>query len=299
MRSVVREFRSCVLAGGILASAGLARPALAVDAEGCVPAYEQAQVLRSRGKFRGAREQLLICVQDGCPKFIATDCAHWLSEVDASTPTVVISARDENGRELTGVHVIADGDPFLDGLDGKAVAIDPGLHVLQFERPSSKPVERQYVIHQGERNRSIAVELRGEADGPTVRRTSPTSTAVPPSAAPPDSGGGSARVTWGALAGALGIAGIAGFAYFGLSGHADVEQMRSRCAPSCSDSDIASARTKLLIGDASLGVGLASLGLATWLLFGKNRRSEPRPTAHFEIGPIAHGGAAELAVTFR
>lgn len=295
MRFAVRHAGTSVLAGGILASTfGLSRQAFAVDAEGCAAAYEQAQILRSRGKLRGAREQLLLCVQNGCPKFISTDCTHWLNDVDANTPTVVITAHDENGQELTAVRVTANGDPFLDGLDGKAVAIDPGPHVFHFERGSSRPVEQKYVIHQAERNGSITVELRGDADTSAVRRTS--------AAASPDGtldvGESARRARWGMLAGAVGAVGVAGFAYFGLSGHADVEQLRARCAPSCRPSDVDSARTKLVIGDVSLGLGIASLGLATWLLFSKSRSSEPRPTAHFEFGPTSRGGAAELGVTF-
>jgi hypothetical protein len=270
------------------------REAFAVDAEGCAAAYEQAQVLRDRGKLRSAREQLLVCVQNGCPKFIATDCTQWLSEVDANTPTVVISARDESGQEITGVRVKADGEPFLDRLDGKAVAIDPGPHVLLFERGSLPPVERQYVIHQGERNRSITVELRSENDI-LAGRTAPSPTAA---SAPADGHETTKRARWAALLGTLGVVGLGGFAYFGLTGRAEIEQLRSECAPTCRQSDVDSAQRKLLIGDASLGLGVVSLGLATWLFFSKPRDAAHRPAAHVGLVPRSRGGTAEFAVTF-
>jgi hypothetical protein len=295
MRFVVHDARICFFAAAIVGcTLGHAREALAVDADGCVAAYEQAQLLRGRSKLRRAREELLVCAQSACPKFIATDCTQWLSEVDANTPTVVISARDESGQEITAVRVKADGEHLLDGLDGKAVPLDPGPHVFRFERGALRPVEKTYVIHEGERNRAITVELRGDSDMLAVRSTGS------PAAAPVvrDDAQAAGRARWALVLGALGAVGVGSFAYFGLTGHSDVEQMRSQCAPACAQSDVDAAKTKLLIADGSLGLGIASLGLATWLLFSKSRDATSRPAAQTQFWATTRGGTAELGVTF-
>jgi hypothetical protein len=269
-------------------------PGLALDKDECVAAYEQAQLLRNRLSFRAAKEQLLLCVQVDCPKFISRDCAHWLSDLDTSTPTVIINARDGQGRELTAVHVKADGVPLLDGLDGKAIAIDPGTHVFHFERATMEPFQERYVIRQGERNRVIKVVLRSRDEARTVTAGSLSDS---PPAPRVDSQPGPSK-TPGIAVGAFGLLALGSFTYFGLTGRAEVDRLRSECAPHCNQSDVDSAQRTLLVADASLGVGIVSLGIASWLLFSKGQRPQNEPPAQVSIRPTTHGGAAEVAVRF-
>jgi hypothetical protein len=257
----------------------------------CIDAYEQAQILRSRTKFGASREQLLICSQEGCPRFMINDCARWLGELDSSTPTIVISAKDERGREVTAVKVSVDGLSLADSLDGKALPMDPGPHLFRFEPPGAAPIEEEHVIHQGERNRPIVVVLRGQE---------PTSTSGDRAAPEGASGDGSTsrRTTLAIAFGAVGAAGVAGFAYFGLRGRDEIEQLRAGCAPRCAEGDVDAAQRKLLIADASLGVGAVSLGLATFFFLSGRPKSPRRPSAWVEPRPIPRGGAATLVVDF-
>jgi hypothetical protein len=265
-----------VLAAATLLVTGDTR---AVDKSECVAAYEQAQVLRDAAKLRGAREQLLLCAQPACPAFIQSDCTHWLKDVENNLPTIVISARDQNGREITTVRVRQDGAPLLEALDGKAIAVDPGPHSFRFERGTDAPVEQRYVIHQGEHNRPILVQL-----GPKVLPSAPVDVET----------GGSP--TWAWVAGSLGAVGIGGFAYFGLTGHSEIERLRSQCAPSCNQSDVDSARRKLFVADASLGIGVVSLAVATYLFLSKD--SGHATQARVNLQPIFDQGSTELAVRF-
>jgi len=251
----------------------------------CVAAYEQAQLLRSRSQLRAAKEQLLVCTQSACPKVVTRDCAQWLSEIEADTSTIVLSARDDRGRELTSVRVKADGVKLVDSLDGKAIAIDPGPHVLRFEGGPQQAVEEKLVIHQGERNRAIAVVLSTGQEAPL------SSTSVHTVGAEPNR-------TLPIVAGAVGVLSLGSFAYFGISGRAEVNRLRAQCAPDCADAAVSSARTRLLVADASLGLSVVSLGIATWLFLTHHEPDARRPKAMVIVQPIAEGGAAELSVRF-
>src|SRR5258707_7177981 len=103
-------------------------PVLAQTQEACLWSYEQGQRLRDRGKLIETREKLLVCAQDVCPELARKDCERWLREVDASTPSVVVRARDPEGRDAVDVQMWVDGSPFLRRLDGRARPLDPGVH---------------------------------------------------------------------------------------------------------------------------------------------------------------------------
>ncbi|MEJ7729211.1 MAG: hypothetical protein WKG00_08345 [Polyangiaceae bacterium] len=65
----------------------------------CVDAHVAAQRLRRDGKLRAAREQLVSCARTSCPQVLVRECAAWLSEVEATIPSVLFEATDEAGRD--------------------------------------------------------------------------------------------------------------------------------------------------------------------------------------------------------
>jgi hypothetical protein len=260
-------------------------PVRALDPQECVAAYEQAQLLRSRSQLRAAKEQLLVCTQNACPKVVTRDCTQWLSEIEADTSTIVLSARDEHGRELTQVRVKADGVKLLDSLDGKAIPIDPGPHVLRFEGGSQQSVEEKLVIHQGERNRAVSVVLSTGQDPPVSPAVDRPMASEPSKTLP-------------IVAGAVGALALGSFAYFGLTGRAEVNRLRAQCAPQCAQSDVNAAHAKLIVADASLGLGVVSLGIATWFFLSHRQPDATQPKALVTVNPTAQGGAATLWVRF-
>ena len=83
----------------------------------CAEASEAAQSFRDDRKLQAAREKLLACARPECPKPIKRDCDELLSEVDAAMPTIVLAARDAEGRDLTDVKVLLDGTPLEHALE--------------------------------------------------------------------------------------------------------------------------------------------------------------------------------------
>jgi hypothetical protein len=231
---------------------GGSRAAAQDSTNACVDAHVAAQRLRRDGKLRAAREQLVSCARTSCPQVLVRECAGWLSEVEATIPSVVFEATDETGRDLVDVRVEVDGQLLLARLGGSAVEMDPGEHQVRWTHPERKPVEQAVVVREGDRGRRISARLE-----PLVA---------------PSAGGGAVVAaaeerpvpvaTW-VLAG-VGVAGIGAFGVLGgigLSKEGDLDARR--CAPNCPSEDVDSVRTTFLIGDIALGVGVAALAGAT------------------------------------
>src|SRR5262252_6601110 len=71
----------------------------------CVTTSEQGQADRDEGRYKRARDAFASCSNEVCPVVIRRDCVKWLSELDASAPTIVFVARDERGADLGDVTV--------------------------------------------------------------------------------------------------------------------------------------------------------------------------------------------------
>ena len=254
--------------------------ALAQTKEECVAAYDQTQSLRRDGQLRKARERVLACAQDACPAVVKKDCAQWLPEIEASIPTVVFEARDASGADTSDVRVLFDGAPLKDRLDGKAVPVDPGQHTFRYELTGgagANPIEEKIVIREGDKNRKLAISFGGGGG------TSGTVTGDTAGETGGDDGGGKIPVAAWVLGG-VGIVGIGLFATFGIMGlnqKSDAEAPKPEgCAPDCSDDEVSSIRTKLILADVSLAVGVVSLGVATYLaVSGLSKGSSSNSTA--------------------
>jgi hypothetical protein len=260
------------LATGLMAFGALALPARQASAEDvspatCARAYEEGQELRKSGQLVAARATLQSCAHDQCPDFIRTDCASWYDEVQSELPTLVFAARSQ-GRDLSEVRIWLGERVLASLIDGQAVELDPGDYVLRFEARDMRPLKQRFVVARGERNRLIQVELE------------PTVATVPAAAAPgPDrSLAPSAQRSLllpGMFAGVgvLGVAGFAGLGAWGLSGEKHLEEA---CSPRCSASELAEVRTRYLLADVSLGVGLASLSLGAYFYLSQDPTPQTR-----------------------
>jgi hypothetical protein len=258
----------------VLSARGASSKDAAVDEkEACFRAADDGQHLRTTRKLVTARDQFIRCARSVCPALVRKDCAEWLSEVQVTLPSVVFAARDAEGRDIFDVHVSVDGSLVADKLDGTAILVDPGAHVFRFAWEGNGEVEQQTVIREGEKSRILSVSFpRSEKAG---GRT------IPPG-------------VW--ILGALGLLGGGGFAALALSGESDIKHLRSTCAPGCPSSEVDGARTKIILANASLGVGIASVGVAaTWLLLS---RSPEGKTAALSVEPMQGGGRASLVISY-
>jgi hypothetical protein len=260
--------------------------ARADDTHECIVASNEGQVLRDEHKLVEATARFSLCARDVCPALVRKACLEWRGEVETQLPTVVLAARDATGHDLLEVRVLVDGKPLVEKLDGSAVAIDPGPHVVRFESAGRAPAEQDFILREGEKNRLVSVVV-----GPAV--------AVPgPTPAPAASNRGGSGLSSGVVAdrgevrphrpwpvasfilAGVGAAALGSFAYFGISGQADRNSLEQTCAPSmtCDPSDVASMRTKLIVADVSLGVGIVSLAVSLYLVITRPSNTPPHAT---------------------
>src|ERR1017187_9738326 len=269
------------------------RATSAEDPLTCAQAYEKAQEERTAGRLSAAIEHLKSCIDSTCPKFIREDCLRWMDQTENALPTVVFSVR-EDGKDLTNVEILCDGTLLTGTLDGKALPVDPGLHNFTFNVPGLALEGRLLLIREGERHRIINVDFGTSPESSSS--PSPSSSVKTVSPAPP------ART--GALAYGLvgvGALGVAGFTVFGLLGHSRQGELERTCSPNCQSGQIDGVRTQYLLADTCLGVGLVSLGFATYLFVKSHGKSSPdrNGTTSISFIPRSTGAGGVLQLSAR
>ncbi len=230
-----------------------ATSAHAGGASECIDAATKGQDLRDEGHLVRARQELRKCADKGCPAQIRSDCTGWLAEIDKRVPSLVFRAVGPNGDDVLDATVKIDGAVVSSRLDGFPVDVDPGPHVLRFERPGYEPVEKNISVLQGEKARNVVVKL----------------VAVAPVSAPPKprAESGETRpipvasfIGWG-----VGGVGLLAFAGFGLKANLDYSHLKSTCSPTCPADDRSSLKTTMVIADVALVIGLVGAGVGTVL----------------------------------
>ena len=253
-----------------LSLVALAAPALAADrAAACADQAEQSQVLRDTHKLVDARALMVSCAQLECPAVVRASCTEWLAELDKRIPSIVVSAKDEDGRDLPSVHVSVDGVRATDEIASSAVRLDPGEHVLRYQLTGYREADERVVLREGEGLRVLRVTLA--RDGAA---TSPTRTAVNTPPAPTLTGTRAVSPFVYVLGGAAVVA--AGFfTYFGLTGASEYRRLEGQCAPHCTSAEMDPVRARFLVADVALVTSLVSLGGAAAFFFFGSPRTEP------------------------
>lgn len=259
-----------------------ARLAAAQTADGSCQAVEQTEAMRAAGRYREARARLLECVNAQCGGDVRRRCASTLQKLDAVTPSVVVRAEDENGNDVTDVHVDIGDVPLVRSLDGMAIPVDPGKHRFVFRRIGYEPVVQTLTIREGQKFRPI--DVRFQTDPPHL----------PPLGAERAGTGAlsTERIAAGASLIGVGVAGLAGFAWLGLEARSGEEDL-DVCSPRCSEERVESVRTRYILSNVSLGVGVLALGGAAWVLLSG---SSPNDVAQPADGGIAIAAGTQGAL---
>jgi len=279
----------------LVALVSLSVPALADTKAECAKAYEASQEQRSSGKLRAARESLVTCSQSACPAFIKKDCAKWLSEVEASIPTVVFSAKAGN-EDLSDVKVTLGDQTLAEALDGKAVPMDPGTHTFVFESAKHGSKELKFVVKEGKKAQAVEIVFVVQKKGDDAGEGDPKEDSGTTKISSSDAKGSK---TFAYVLMGVGVVGLGGFAYFGLSGKSDQNALECADQKTCTDDDLDPVKKKYLYADIALGVGLVSLGVGTYLLLSGGGKSEApaaarAPRLGVDVTPQPGGGYATV-----
>jgi len=241
----------------------------------CIAAFDDGQRLRTDGKLRAAHDKLVICSQRECPAVLREDCAGVLREVEAATPTIVLSAADRDGHDLTDVEVTLEGKSLTSHLDGRALSVDPGKLALEFTKKPWAPVKMEIVVREGDKNRPVKALL-----GPPKEMADDRQDGKPDT--PPRS-----FVAWAVPVG-FGIVGVGAVAFatatrIRIGNEAD--DLRGTCAPDCAQADRDRLSSDLVAANIGFGVGIGciALAVASWFILA------PRPVVR------ANGNGVALA----
>jgi hypothetical protein len=227
-------------------------------ADACVRLSERGLAARDKGLLREARGHFISCAADSCPKALRVDCSRWLDELEATLPSIVAGSREEGGIDLFDVKVYVDGVPAVEPSEGKAIALDPGPHVVRFERAGSEPVEIKIMLRAGEHNRPVLATFAKKASAPPPK---PSGEPWRPKSEP-EKGKGPPALAW--IFGGIGIVGIGAFTGLAISGSSEKDRLRGVCSPNCTDDQVGSVKGQYIAADVSLGIGIVALGLATY-----------------------------------
>jgi hypothetical protein len=249
-----QPFVTLVLALSSLAAVAFAPRAHAASKDECVASYEKAQQLRRGTQLVEARAELLICAADACPGLVRDDCIRWIRELETAIPTIIVSVRTPDARDLTDVRIFSDDKLLLSHADGSAVALNAGPHVLRVEVPGELPIQESIVVNQGEQNRVVHFTAHGIRAPIAAEKPTPIESRHP--------------AVLPFVLGGIGAASlIVGGVLDGVT-WSDLSQERNSCGPSCPLSDKASFETRFAVGDSLLlgGVLLVAAGTTTFLL---------------------------------
>ncbi len=256
----------------------------------CAAAYVDAQKMKRDGSLKEAREKLIVCARDNCMSAVKKDCLTWLDEVNAALPSIVIVAKDAAGKETLEVKVSVDGEIAAEQLDTKGIELDPGTHQLRFELEGEDPIEQEIILRAGQKNKVIEIQFGGDAAAATGSDE-------------PEGDGGfgfdskdaakkPVPVASYVLFGLGGVA-LAGTAFFWVTSESDKSDLESSgCSPNCAQDDVDSIKQKRLFGDIALGVGVASIGVATYLwLSSSGKKEKPAQDAAWVDVSVRNRGA--------
>jgi hypothetical protein len=271
--------RAAAAIAGALAALTWCGPALADAVEECASASEEGQELRDRGRLQAARARFVTCAAEQCPAIVQKDCAGWLASVEEELPSVIVRARDTQGRDLAEVRVTVDGQVLAERLDGRALVVDPGSHTFRFATAGAPEATQTLLLREGEKGRVIDVVL-----GVMGREGGPKGGA--------DGGGGRGRTfsvpaaAW--VLGGVSVAAFGALAGFGVSATTAVDDMRKSCAPRCSEERVDAARRDMILANVALGAGVLALGAAAVVVAVHDvgpRAGATGPRVHVAAGP--------------
>jgi hypothetical protein len=294
--------------------------ASAFDKTTCAVAYENAQGFRMKLKLRKAREQLLICGHSSCPNVVTKDCNAWLEQVEADLTSVAFRVHDPGGQELTLVRVSMDGEHLRDKIDGTPTFVDPGMHVFRFEAEGYAVAEVRQMLRKGDRDRILDLALRPRADEVPFRvvpesekadagiavspidtrtadKTRETRTIDVQFPTPPPEPRSSPAIGTYVAAG-VGVVALSSFVYFGLSASNQASDLRRDCKPNCPSESVDEVRSKLVVANVSLGVGVVALGVAgvLWLVRGSSAPKTANAVT-LDVLPLGRAEGAALVTT--
>jgi hypothetical protein len=304
----------------------------------CGGAYKSAKEAQQANHLREAQVLLQSCVKATCSAFVKQGCLTRYNQLENDIPTIVPVVTDEAGAAVVDVQVKVDGELLTSKLDGRALAVDPGNHEITFANEGGAVIATEKVmILQGQRNRSIAIaihtgkhaskttlaaqvtlppnathpnaEPKATPDKPATEKSPPQKLVAeksppideqPESPPPPQQHGSPGALPF--VLGGIGVASLGAATLFTVWGNKDNDALAA-CSPDCAHESVKHVKTLYTLADISIGVGIASLGVATYLFAAGGSSTKEKPpskTASYsvDVRPTTGGAFATVSGSF-
>ena len=303
---------ACAAVGSLTVTPCMCQAQALKTTRACWTAYEDARQHEQAAQLREAKHLWQACANAACGSRLRETCATKSSQLDSDIPSIVPIVTDSAGAPRLDIEVRMDGRLLASRLDGRALPIDPGLHEFIFNALGGASVTQTLLVAQGQRNLPVLVSFADKRPSHAAsRRAAPTDeqSQTRPAAQPTEASAARLRLTSPATSGpsvlpyvlgGTGLAGLGGFAWLVAWGRQDNDRLQS-CSPNCSRASLDHIRTLYVASDISLGIAIAALGAATWLLITQGRASDkaPRETAfNVHLQPTRSGALANFAGSF-
>jgi hypothetical protein len=239
---------------------GTAPVAAAGKARACIDAHAAGQTERDAGRLLSAQAHFVSCTEEACPAMIRRECVALGESVVAMMPSVVLVARDAEGRLIEGAQARIDGERTLSLLDGRPLELDPGVHRFELKLPDGRQQTLTTTLRPAEKYRRIVGNFGLAVLPPPIPVTSPD------------------RNPFSYVFGGVGLVALGASAIYALDGRSKQNELE-QCAPACAPSDVDAMRKSYLIADVLLGVSLVSLGTGSYLFFSRTDEPTPRGSA--------------------
>lgn len=228
----------------------------------CVAEAERAQKTRDDGHLTESRAMFVRCGAEECPGVVRRECVKWLGEVDDRIPTLVVSTRSSEGKDVLGAEIVLDGTPVPPARVGREIQVDPGPHTLRATLAGYDVATDSVVVREREKGRPVVLVLRAKGE----------SVATPP----PPKARSVPLLSW--ILGGVAVAGGAGFGIFWSQALGEKSDLQGSCSPYCSDAQMDDVRTPRNLAYVSLGVGIgAAIGaVAVYFLQSPSAPTSPQ-----------------------
>jgi len=298
---------ACATAIVLCSTAARSDPRRTKVESACAAAQQSAQERERSGHLREARELLLSCAKSTCGKLLQQECKTRFTQLDSDDiPSIVPFVADDAGAPLADVQVRMDGELLTSRLDGQPLQVDPGMHEFSFSTDRGVFATQRILIAQGQRNRRVSALLHSADKGePTKTPETPApppapvetkaahdkpapDTKAPPKVAAevasPEERPEGGRSALPYVLGGAGLAGVAAGTLFVVLGNTDTSSLPANVATG-----------------ASVGVGVATLVVATWVLLSPRTTEERPPTRAayaFDVRTAPSGAVASVSGAF-
>ncbi|MFZ5896403.1 MAG: hypothetical protein ACOY0T_35445 [Myxococcota bacterium] len=239
-------------------SFGLPQPAQAADevVRACVAAHTEGQVQRGQGQLLAARRHFVACSQPRCPGVVRKECVTFADQVAGEIPSIVVVAKDSQGRDVNLASMILDASWSFDHDFGIALELDPGTHEIILRSADGRAQQQTFLLRAGERLRRVIIEF---PDNPST----PAHQSQPQPRPQQTTSARHGILPY--IIGGIGAVALGSFVGFALDGKAK-ERDLDRCKPSCTQAGVDRMRRSYLIADISLAVAVAAVGVDTYLI---------------------------------